>query len=137
MRPGMDQVRDLVAAGGVDVVIAQDADRLSRNPTDMYILKDELQRHGCGLRTISAWRDDSPQGEFFNDVQIAAGKLEKRMIAERNRRGKRQKAQQGKLIAGHTPNYGYRYNEERDGYVVDEDEMDTVRRIFQMIAWRR
>ena len=31
-RPGMDRVRDLVAAGGVSVVLAQDRDRFSREP---------------------------------------------------------------------------------------------------------
>jgi site-specific DNA recombinase len=33
-RPGMDRVRDLVAAGGADVVLAQDADRITREPGD-------------------------------------------------------------------------------------------------------
>ena len=31
-RPGMDRVRDLVAAGDVSVVLAQDRDRFSREP---------------------------------------------------------------------------------------------------------
>jgi DNA invertase Pin-like site-specific DNA recombinase len=31
-RPGMDRVRDLVAAGGVAVVLAQDRDRIARLP---------------------------------------------------------------------------------------------------------
>lgn len=31
-RPGMGRVRDLVAAGGVSVVLAQDLDRISREP---------------------------------------------------------------------------------------------------------
>ena len=31
-RPGMDRVRDLVAAGGVSVVLAQDRDRIAREP---------------------------------------------------------------------------------------------------------
>jgi site-specific DNA recombinase len=31
-RPGMDHVRDLVAVGGVSVVLAQDRDRFSREP---------------------------------------------------------------------------------------------------------
>ena len=31
-RPGMDRVRDLVAAGGISVVLAQDRDRFAREP---------------------------------------------------------------------------------------------------------
>src|SRR5436305_15221920 len=35
-RPGMDRVRDLVAAGRVSVVLAQDRDRFSREPAYSY-----------------------------------------------------------------------------------------------------
>src|ERR687889_2872019 len=37
-RPGMDRVRNLVAAGGVSVVLAQDRDRFSREPAYTYLL---------------------------------------------------------------------------------------------------
>ena len=46
-RPGMDHVRDLVAAGGVSVVLAQDRDRFSREPAYTYLLRREFQEHGC------------------------------------------------------------------------------------------
>ncbi len=35
-RPGLDRVRDLVAAGGVSVVLAQDRDRFAREPAYHY-----------------------------------------------------------------------------------------------------
>ena len=36
-RPGMDHIRDLVAAGGVSVVLAQDRDRFAREPAYHYL----------------------------------------------------------------------------------------------------
>src|SRR5829696_2342125 len=42
-RPGMDRVRDLVAAGGVSVVLAQDRDRFAREPAYHYLLKKEFE----------------------------------------------------------------------------------------------
>jgi site-specific DNA recombinase len=36
-RPGLDRVRDLVAAGGVSVVLAQVRDRFSREPAYLYL----------------------------------------------------------------------------------------------------
>ncbi len=36
-RPGMDRVRDLVAGGGVSVVLAQDRDRFAREPAYHYL----------------------------------------------------------------------------------------------------
>jgi hypothetical protein len=33
------------------------------------------------------------------------------------------------VVAGPRPNYGFRFNEKRDGYLVDEDKMIVVKRI--------
>ena len=38
MRPGMDRKRDLVAAGSVSVVLAQDRDRFAREPAYLFYL---------------------------------------------------------------------------------------------------
>ncbi len=32
------------------------------------------------------------------------------------------------------PNYGFRFNEDHDGYLVDEDKMAVVKRIFRMVG---
>jgi site-specific DNA recombinase len=45
-RPGMDRVRDLVAAGGVSVVLAQDRDRFAREPAYHYLLTKEFAEYG-------------------------------------------------------------------------------------------
>jgi Resolvase, N terminal domain len=52
-RPGMDRVRDLVAGGGVSVVLAQDRDRFSREPAYTYLLRREFEEHGCELRSLN------------------------------------------------------------------------------------
>jgi hypothetical protein len=43
----MDRVRDLVAAGGVSVVLAQDRDRFAREPSYVYLLREEFALRGC------------------------------------------------------------------------------------------
>jgi site-specific DNA recombinase len=51
-RPGLDRVRDLVeghAPGGVAVVLAQDADRITRDPGHRAFLDDEFERLGARL----------------------------------------------------------------------------------------
>jgi site-specific DNA recombinase len=52
-RPGMDHVRDLVAAGGVLVVLAQDRDRFVREPAYHYLLRREFEEHGCRLKALN------------------------------------------------------------------------------------
>jgi site-specific DNA recombinase len=133
-RPGIDQVRDLVAAGGVSVVLVQDRDRLSREPAYHYLLKKEFEEHGCSLQALNDRGDDTPEGQLTDDILDTLAKFERAKTAERTRRGKLRKAREGKVIAGSQPDYGFKYNAARDGYEVDEKTMPLIRRIFRMVT---
>jgi site-specific DNA recombinase len=133
-RPGLDRVRDLVEAGGVSLVVAQDADRLTREPQHRMLLDDEFERHGCRLVALDDWGDDSHEGQLLRFLKGWVSKGERLKIAERTRRGRRQKAKQGLLVAPSTVPFGFKLNEARDGYVVNEETMQIVRRIFQEVA---
>jgi site-specific DNA recombinase len=133
-RPGMDRVRDLVGAGGVSVVLAQDRDRFAREPAYHYLLRREFAEHGTRIRALNDRGDDSPEGELTDGILDQLAKFERAKITERTRRGRLQKAREGKVIAGRSPRYGFRVNASRDGYEVDEDKMRVVRRIFREVA---
>ena len=133
-RPGMDRVRDLVQRESVSLVLAQDRDRFAREPAYLYLLKQEFEHYGTRIRSLSDQGDDSPEGELTEGVLDQLGKFERAKTAERTRRGRLRKAREGKIIAGRQADYGFRYNETRDGYVVYEPEMATVRRIFEMFG---
>jgi site-specific DNA recombinase len=133
-RPGMDRVRDLVAAGGVSVVLAQDRDRFAREPAYHYILRREFEEYGTKIRALNDRGDESPEGELTDGILDQLGKYERAKIAERTRRGKLQKARQGKFIATVKPPYGFRYNEARDGLVVHEPEALVLEKIFRLAA---
>jgi DNA invertase Pin-like site-specific DNA recombinase len=49
----MDRVQDLVAGGGVAVVLAQDRDRFAREPAYLFYLQEELAEHGTALRALN------------------------------------------------------------------------------------
>jgi site-specific DNA recombinase len=136
-RPGMDRVQDLVAAGGVHVVLAQDRDRFAREPAYHYLLRREFEEHDTKIRALNDRGDDSPEGELTDGILDQLAKFERAKTAERSRRGKLRKAREGKVIAIHTPNYGFKYNASRDAYEVDEDAMRVVRRIFRMVGSER
>src|SRR5215208_5069881 len=133
-RPGMDRVRDLVAAGGVSVVLAQDRDRFSREPAYHYLLKREFEENGTKIRALNDKGDDSPEGELTDGILDQLAKYEKAKMAERTRRGKLRKAREGRVIGGATPTYGFRYNETRDGLLINEPEMRVVEKIFRLVA---
>src|SRR5215212_3919855 len=133
-RPGLDHARDLVAAGGVAVVLAQDRDRFAREPAYHYLLRREFEEHGTKIRALNDRGDDSPEGELTDGILDQLGKYERAKISERSRRGKLQKARQGKVVAGPRPPYGFRYNDARDNYVVDPEKMRVIERIFRMVG---
>jgi len=133
-RPGMDHVRDLVAAGGVSVVLAQDRDRFAREPAYLFYLREEFAQHQTALRALNDRGDESPEGELTTGILDQIARYERLKTAERSRRGKLRKAREGKIVATKHPTYGFLYNASRDGYEVDEEKMALVARIFRMVG---
>ncbi len=52
-RPGMDRVRDLVAAAGVSVVLAQNRGRFGRKPAYHYLLRREFEQHDTKMPALN------------------------------------------------------------------------------------
>jgi DNA invertase Pin-like site-specific DNA recombinase len=132
-RPDLDELRDLVATGGADVMVMSKRDRLARGLYAGY-LKNEFKRHGVELMALDSRTEDTPYGDLLENTLDNFSEFERFMIADRMRRGKRSKSKQGKLVACPQPDYGFRYNEARDGYEVDELRMALIRRIFRMVG---
>ena len=105
-RPGMDRVRDLVASGGVSVVLTQDRDRIAREPAYHYLLRREFEEHGAKIRAMNDRGDDTPEGELTDGILDQLAKYERAKISERSRRGKLRKAREGKVMANHRVKYG-------------------------------
>ena len=135
-RPGLHRVRDLVAAGGVAVVLAQDRDRFAREPAYHYILRREFGERGTAIRAMNDRGDGSPEGELTDGILDHLAKFERAKTAERTRRGKQRKVREGKIVASRAA-FGFDYNAERDGYVVNPEQMGVVRRIFRMAGVER
>jgi site-specific DNA recombinase len=133
-RPGMDRVRDLVATGGVSVVLAQDRDRFAREPAYHYLLKREFEEHGTKIRALNDRGDESPEGELTDGILDQLAKFERAKTAERTRRGKLRKAREGKVLAVRRTKYGFALNATRDGFEVDEEKMQVVRRVFHLVG---
>ena|SRR5215216_2217419 len=133
-RPGMDRVRDLVAADGITVVLAQDRDRFSREPAYLFILKREFAEYGTMLQALNDNGDDSPESELQRGILDQLAKFERAKMTERTRRGRLQRAREGKILPVGRPPYGFAYNEDGTSYVVNEQEAVIVREIFERLA---
>jgi DNA invertase Pin-like site-specific DNA recombinase len=64
---------------------------------------------------LDSMTEDTPYGELLENTLDNFSEFERFMIADGMRRGKRIKAKQGKLMASPQSDYGFRYNDARDG----------------------
>jgi len=88
-RPGMDRVRDLVAAGGISMVLAQDRDRFAREPAYHYLLRREFEEHGTKIRALNDRGDESPEGELTDGILDQLAKFERAWPCRREQRAQR------------------------------------------------
>ena len=128
-RPGLHRIMELAEAGAMDVVLALKRNRLFRSRLYRLMWDRDLKELGVEMRAL----DDT--GNRFGDAMTDEfAEWEREQITERTMRGRLQKARQGKLIPVYSPGYGYRYNEDKTGLVVNEAEMQIVYRILEEIA---
>ena len=108
VRPALERLRDLVAAGGVDRLYVHSPDRLARKYAYQVVLVDEGQRAGVEVVFLNREIGRSPEDDLLLQVQGMIAEYERAKILERRRRGKRHKAQAGSVnVLGGAP-YGYR-----------------------------
>jgi site-specific DNA recombinase len=133
-RPALNQLREVVQQSQVDVVIAYDPDRLSRNLADLLFLESDFARYGTKLEFITQEMDTSPEGKMFFAIRGAVAQYEREKIKERSMRGLREKARQGKVLGGSCAPFGYRYNKDKATLEEDLEKAKTVRLIFHIFV---
>lgn len=138
-RPELDKLRDLVRAEAIDVVVVYCLDRLSRNATHGVILRDELDKHHVLLESVTEDIDKTPLGEAITYLRGTFSQIEAEKIRERTMRGKKKKAEQGRMpCGGYARLYGYDYIKasERNGgrRIINENEAQWVRQMFTWLV---
>jgi site-specific DNA recombinase len=131
-RPRLTALRELVRSRDVDVVLAHNNDRLSRDLVHQLLIIDELRRAGVKLEYCTHTVDDSAEGQFREQVLGAVAQLERAKIRERTLRGRCEKARRGLVPSGPVA-FGFRRDPQGvGGYAIDPAAADVVRRIY---AW--
>ncbi|MBP2659560.1 MAG: Resolvase protein [Firmicutes bacterium] len=134
-RPALERLRDDLRAKLIHNVIVYDPDRLSRNLTNQLLLADEIEKANAQLIFITHDYDASPEGRLFFSIRGAISAFEKAKIRERTLRGKRSKALSGKLTFNDDA-YGYTYDKENSMCIVNPEEAEIVKLIFQLYTTR-
>ena len=135
-RPGLNALLALVEAGGVDQVLAESTDRISRHVADAHNIRERIEFAGARLFTLFDGTVTPMIGlvKGFMDAQFRTD------LAKRVRRGQIGTLKQGRST-GSIP-YGYHQAnrlDEKGGIIrglreVDPDKAAIVRRIFTEYA---
>lgn len=133
-RPQLTRLRELVRAGGVDVVVAYCVDRLSRNQAHLYILFEEFTDHGCRVEFVTERFEDNAMGRAVLALKALAAEAEREQHIERVVRGIRARIRSGKPKVGARPPYGYRYSADKSRFEPEPNEALVVKRIFTLLA---
>src|SRR5438445_1888989 len=136
VRPGLEALRDLAAGGQIETVLIYSPDRLSRKYAYQVLLAEELARCGVELIFLRAPSGATAEDQLLVQFQGMIAEYERAQIAERSRRGKRHRAQQGSINVLSGAPYGYHYVKKTDTsaayYQVVEAEAEVVRSVFAM-----
>jgi len=133
-RPHLTQLRNLVRADELDVIVIYCLDRLSRNATHGVILRDEFDKHQVIFESVTEDIDKSPLGEAITYLRGTFAQIEAEKIRERTMRGKQARLDEGKLPQGTGIGlYGYNWDKATGKRIILDDEAKTVQKIFKMV----
>jgi site-specific DNA recombinase len=134
-RPGLEALRDLAAEGQIGAALIYSPDRLSRKYAYQVLLAEEFSRCGVELIFLKSPAGATPEDQLVVQFQGMIAEYERAQIAERCRRGKRHRAQQGMVNVLSGAPFGYRYVRKSESsaayYEVIEAEAKVVRMVFE------
>jgi site-specific DNA recombinase len=139
VRPALERLRDVVAAGSVDRLYVHSPDRLARKYAYQVLLVDEFRRAGVEVIFLNRALGQSPEDDLLLQVPGMIAEYERAKIIERHRRGKRHAARAGGVHVLSGAPYGYRYVSKYAGggqarYALIPEEARVVRQVFDWIA---
>ncbi len=101
-RPISDRARELACDGGIDVLLAYDWDRLSRDTDHQTVLRWMFaQWWGVEIISITEPQLEGIRLKLQRGMEAIFAEWEREKIRERTVRGMRERARQGKLIGGY------------------------------------
>src|SRR4029450_2123612 len=95
IRPALERLRDVIAAGPVDRLSVHSPDRLARKYAYQVVLVDEFRRMGVEVIFLNRELGRSPEDDLLLQVQGMMAEYERAKMIERHRRGKRHAARVG------------------------------------------
>jgi site-specific DNA recombinase len=137
VRPALERLRDVAAAGGLDRLYVHCPDRVARHDADQVLLLEELTQRGVEGIFLNRPLGHTPEDQWLFQVQGVRAEYERAKCLERRRRGPRPAAQAGRGGIRCQAPYGYRYGpkQEGGGDARFDSVWDEARVVQQVFAW--
>ncbi len=133
-RPALRRVLEDAEAGRFDAVVVYRLDRLSRSLGDFLAVHEFLEQHGIALVSVTeSINTTTPHGRMMVNVLLSFAQYERVLGAERTRHKIESARRRGKWTGGFVP-LGYDTAIEGGRLVVNKDEAELVRAIFELYA---
>lgn len=133
-RPGMEALKQAVAAGEIKVVVIFKLERVLRSTDEWAPFRAFLRQHNCEL--VSAMEDISEKtalGRLKNNLLVSVSEYDRLNIAEKVRAKMGEQARRGLWNGGSVP-YGYAYDKNSQTLAPHPEEAPVVKRIFEDAA---
>jgi site-specific DNA recombinase len=129
----LNKILDLARNHSFDVLVVREVDRLSRNLAKQLIVEEWLKREGVRIEYVLGEYPDTPEGNLMKNIRATAAEFERLKIVERNKRGRRLKAEAGSVVSHGQATYGYRLirSGNKMALEIHEQEAAIVGLIFQ------
>src|SRR6267378_1819503 len=131
-RPALQCLLADIEAGQVDAIIVYKLDRFSRSLLDFAKMMETLDKHQVAFVSITQqFSTGTPMGRLFLNLLLSFAQFEREIIAERTRDKIAATRRKGKWTGG-TPILGYDVDSQANRLVVNVQEAERVRAIFEL-----
>lgn len=119
----------------INTVIVHKIDRFSRNNIDFFAYKAILKKEGIKLLSVSENIEDTPSGEFIENVLVAMAQFYSSNLAEETLKGLKEKFSRGEWPV--TAPIGYKNVRDEKGHSTIEEDKDMsyfIKQMFNLYA---
>lgn len=127
-RPGLLEMLEDIKMGLIDLVLITKLDRLSRGVGNYYKIAEIMESNNCGWKTILENYDSTTaNGRLHINIMLSVAENEAAVTRERINFVIQNKLKNKEVISG---NKLYGYDMKDKHYVINEDEAEVVRYVF-------
>ena len=130
-RPGFTRMMDEIENGNVSICLCKDVSRLGRDYLRVGLCMESMRVNGVRLIAINDGLDTINGEDDFMPFRNVLHEFYAKDTSRKLKSAFKTKGNEGKHITGVVA-YGYRWDEKRENWLIDEEAAEVVRSIFRM-----